>query len=135
MVIEALYGKFAPSLTKIKALAPVIAQGESQAAGALTDFTQIWANIDATTKNRVLSAYQLALGGAEGLPSQTGEQRFLTNFLQGLNLGVTAYGNTNYAQGLKKQSDLITDLPKYFMSGNEEDLSTIYKKMFAKGAQ
>lgn len=117
----------------LQTMAPIIARGEEQAAGAITDFTQLWANIDQATKTNVLGAYQLALGGTQGLPDQTSGQRFFTNFLQGLNIGTTAYGNISYADALVEKGNMMQNLPKYFMSGEQTDLQKAYNAIFKKG--
>lgn len=94
----------------IQALAPVIAQGESQAAQSYKDFTQLYANMDATKKSQFLQSMQLQGQLAGQLPGMSKTQEFLTNFMSGANTGATAYSNVSQGLALGKKSDLLSNL-------------------------
>jgi hypothetical protein len=108
----------------IQNLAPIIAQGEKASGDVYQNFVQLWGQFDADAKNRFISANQLALGGASGLPDQTGLQRFFTNFLSGGNAAATITGNINMANALSNKSLSMDDL-----------ISTIFKNQVGEVGQ
>lgn len=110
-----------------QALAPQIAQGENLAGKAQMDITQMYINEKQTADSLINDIYRTMVGAAQGLPAQSGAQRFFTNFAQGMNLGATAYGNFNMADAISKQADSASEIAKMFMSNNPMKL---YENMF-----
>lgn len=91
------------------ALAPIIAQGESQAGQAHMSFVDLWNTMDTQSKQRFLQAVQLGGNLAGGLPSMTEGQKFLTNTLQGADIGATIAGNIQMGGALNNKAGSITD--------------------------
>lgn len=79
------------------ALAPVIAQGERDAASVEQWGMQFWASLDDAAKQRLLAGLGLEASVATGLPGMTQDQKGIATFLQTLNLLTTGFGNV--AQG------------------------------------
>lgn len=77
----------------MSAIAPVIAQGITQAAEAEKFGVGAYADIQDAAKRRSLAGYQTLLGAGQYLPSMTSGQRGLVSGLQTLNLLSTAFGN------------------------------------------
>jgi hypothetical protein len=79
------------------ALAPVIAQGERDAASVEQWGMQFWASLDDAAKQRLLAGLGLEAQVAGMQPSMTKDQKGIATFLQTLNLLTTGFGNV--AQG------------------------------------
>lgn len=103
----------------LQSSAPVIAKGESQSAQAYQSFVQFYGQLDAAAKSRTLQAFSLKGQLVQGLPQQTGVQKFLTNFLQGANIGSTIKGNVDLAGALSNQATSVTDIQKMLFNGDE----------------
>lgn len=114
-----------------QALAPEIAKGEELAGNAQMDFTKMYADMETNAKSQTLDAYKMLLGGAEGLPNTTGGQRFFMNFLQGAQMGSTAYGNVGMADALKTQAEGTSKIADMIMGQNGKfDLMKLYQSMY-----
>jgi len=81
------------------ALAPVIAQGERDAASVEQWGMQFWASLDDAAKERLLQGLGLEAQIAGMQPGMTKDQKGISTFLQSLNLFSTGMGNL--AQGYK----------------------------------
>lgn len=103
----------------LQSLAPVIAQGESEAANTYKQFTQLWAGMDAQAKNRFLQSMQLKLGAAGGLSDMTEGQKFLSNFMSGANIGASAYGNVSQGLSLADKGSTILDMAGQAQKSNQ----------------
>lgn len=102
----------------LNALAPVIAQGENNAAGAQMDLTRLFANMDLGTKQQLLQLLSLQGGAIKGLPDTTKEQDFFTNFLQGGQIGATVGGNIMSADSLKGIQGLLSKINSSIFNSN-----------------
>lgn len=91
-------------------LAPVIAQGEQQAAAATSKFGKWYSALDAQAKQRFLESVDLQMQATQGLPSMNQFQRMTSGALSGMNLGATAGGNIAKAGALNTQADLNKNL-------------------------
>jgi hypothetical protein len=76
-----------------QSLAPVIAEGENKAAGAVGWGEQAYSDNYNQAQSRVNQLLQLLTGAASGQASQTGTQKGIASGLQGMNLFATGYGN------------------------------------------
>lgn len=94
----------------IQNLAPVIAQGEQNAAQSYKQFTELWSQMDENAKRNFLAALQTEANVGSGLPNMSKAQKFFTNFLSGAQLGSTAYGNVSQGLALAKQGDMLTQI-------------------------
>lgn len=81
------------------ALAPVIAQGERDAASIEQWGMQFWKSLDEGAKERLLAGLGLESNAINGLPNMTKDQKGISTFLQSLNLFTTGMGN--FAEGWK----------------------------------
>lgn len=79
------------------ALAPVIAQGERDAASVEQWGMQFWASLDDAAKQRLLAGLGVEANLVNQLPNMTSDQKGIATFLQTLNLLTTGFGNV--AQG------------------------------------
>jgi len=91
----------------LSTLAPVIAQGENLAAGAVSDFGKWYSQLDAQAKNRFMQAISLEIQNNGSLPDMNTLQRTISGALSGLNLGATAGGNVVTANALQEKNDLL----------------------------
>lgn len=81
----------------MQALSPVLAQGQFASAEALQQLVQVYAQMDAQSKSRLLQLLGYEMQATQGLPDMTDFQSFITNFIQGGNIGATIGGNVNMA--------------------------------------
>jgi hypothetical protein len=94
----------------LQSLAPIIAQGEQNAANTYQNFIQMWSTMDAQAKERFMQTLNMQTGVAQGLPDMTKGQEFITNFLSGAQIGATGYGNVAMGTALMNQSDSIMEM-------------------------
>jgi len=109
----------------VTALAPTIAEGEQLAGQATMSFTDLWAKMDTNAKNRFLSAVQLGGNLAAGLPTTTPAQGFMTNVLQGADIGTTIEGNIAMGGALTKQAGDITGMLSDLTKGDRDATETV----------
>ena len=109
----------------VTALAPQIAQGEQLAGQAHMNFTELWATMDTNAKNRFLTAIQLGGNLAAGLPSTTPAQGFMTNVLQGADIGTTIEGNIAMGGALTEKAGDINTMLADLMKGDKDVTTTI----------
>ncbi len=81
----------------VQTLAPVIAEGQQLSAKALQDLVGLYASMDDASKRRLISLLGLTMQGSEALPSLTDFQAFITNSLQGFDIGSKILGNIDLA--------------------------------------
>ena len=81
----------------MQALSPVLSQGQFASAEALQQLVQVYAQMDAQSKSRLLQLLGYEMQATQGLPDMTEFQSFITNFIQGGNIGATIGGNINMA--------------------------------------
>ena len=91
----------------IQSVAPVIAQGENLAGGAVGQFANFWATLDTSAKNRFLESVKTQLSAAAGMPTETAAQRAAIGFMSGADIAGTAFGNISKASALYKQAEGI----------------------------
>ena len=84
-------GGFADYYTQ--SLAPVIAEGENKAAGAIGWGEQAYSNNYNQAQSRVTQLLGMLTQAASGQASMTGAQKGIASGLQGANLFATGYGN------------------------------------------
>jgi len=77
----------------LQQLAPVIAQGQFASAEALQGLVAMYGQMDSDAKQRLLQMFGLEVQTANQLPTMTDFSAFITNFIQGGNLGATLQGN------------------------------------------
>lgn len=94
----------------LNALAPVIAQGETNAANAQIDFAKLFANMDLSSKQQLLQLLGLQGNAIQGLNDTTKGQDFFTNFLQAGQIGSTVGGNIMSANSLEGLGNSLKDL-------------------------
>jgi hypothetical protein len=92
----------------MQSLAPVIAQGQNLAAGAVSDFGKWYSSLDSEAKNRFMQSISLELQATQGLPDMNEFQRVVSGALAGINLGSVAAGNLGAAGALNKKTDAIS---------------------------
>jgi hypothetical protein len=94
----------------LQSLAPIIAKGEGDAANTYKQFVELYNNMDVTRKGQFLQKMSLETNLMNGLPGMNETQKFMSNFMNGANLGATAYGNVAQGNALMKQGDLLSNL-------------------------
>lgn len=94
----------------LQTLAPIIAQGQQNAASTYQNFMQLWNQMDAQAKNRFMESLNMQLGASNGLNNMSNTEQFFTNFLSGAQLGMTGYGNIMQGSALSKQANALTDI-------------------------
>ena len=80
-------------------LAPIIAEGENKAAGAVSSMTELFAKLDSSSKDRILQALGLKATMSSALSDKNSLEKLFSSFLGGAGLGAQAYGNL--AEGYK----------------------------------
>lgn len=108
----------------IQSVAPVIAQGENLAAGAVGQFANFWATLDNQAKNRFLESVKTQLAAAAGAPTETAGQRAALGFLSGADIASTAFGNITKASSLYNQADDINSILKKMSSGGDVETTS-----------
>lgn len=81
----------------VSELAPTIARGEELSGQATQWGAELFANMDAQTKSRVLGALQLISQLSAGRADMTPLQKGVAGFLQGANIAATGMGNVSKA--------------------------------------
>jgi hypothetical protein len=93
----------------LQSLAPVIAQGEQNAAGTYQNFVQMWSQMDAQAKQRFMQSLNMQSGLTSGLPNMTKGQEFITNFLSGAQIGATGTGNVMMGNAMMQKGNNILE--------------------------
>ena len=77
----------------LQSLAPVIAQGEQMAAGAVGEYAQFFARLSENQKGQLLNYFSTKLNAAQGLPTMTTLQKTVTGALSGIQIGSNIQGD------------------------------------------
>lgn len=93
-------------------LAPVIARGQEQAAGAVGQFGQWYSTLDENSKSRFLQAIQLEMTGNQGLSDMTGFQKFIAGGLKGASIGAGMGADIAQAGMINNQASFLDTLGK-----------------------
>ncbi len=91
----------------LQSIAPVIAQGEQLAAGAVGDFAGFFARLSENQKGQLLNFYQTQIGAAEGLPDMTTLQSTITGALGGLQIGANIGGDIAETSVIGDQAEVL----------------------------
>jgi hypothetical protein len=87
-----------------QALAPIIAQGENQAAGAIGEFGQWYSTLDAQAKSRFAQVLGIEMQNNQSLPDMTEFQQLVSGAMSGANIGGNIAGSFDKLNAINNKS-------------------------------
>lgn len=94
----------------LQSIAPVIAQGEQLAGGAIGEYANFFAQMSENQKGQLLNFYKTKLAASQGLPDMTTFQRTITGAFSGMQVGSNIQGDIGQILDLGKETQTYQDI-------------------------